>query len=75
MIGCGRQRLNPSSESAASGSAAGLLAHQTSHSDPSTGIFRTTSKKKMGQNPSTAVILAAAVLAAALAGEAPLGVY
>jgi hypothetical protein len=28
-----------------------LAAHQTSHSDPRTGIFSTTSRKKMGQNP------------------------
>jgi len=28
------------------------LAHQTSQRAAKTGIFRTTSKKKMGQNPS-----------------------
>ena len=33
----------------------GCVAHQTSQSDPSTGIFSTTSRKKMGQKPSTAV--------------------
>lgn len=30
-----------------------LLAHQTSQSAPKTGIFSTTSRKKIGQNPST----------------------
>jgi hypothetical protein len=35
-----------------------LLAHQTSHSEPRTGIFSTTTRKKMGQNPVTEVILA-----------------
>jgi hypothetical protein len=28
-----------------------LLAHQTSQIDPRTGIFKTTSRKKIGQNP------------------------
>ena len=39
--------------SAPSGSGVGRLAHQTSQRAPSTGIFRTTSRKKMGRNPST----------------------
>jgi hypothetical protein len=32
-----------------------LLAHQTSQIEPSTGIFKTTSRKKIGQNPVTRV--------------------
>ena len=35
-----------------------LLAHQTSQIDPTTGIFKTTSKKKIGQNPVTSVSVA-----------------
>jgi hypothetical protein len=46
--------LKPLSESsAASGSGVGWLAHQTSQIDPTTGIFKTTSRKKIGQNPVT----------------------
>jgi hypothetical protein len=49
----GRQRLKPLAESSSVVSGSGsLLAHQTSQRAPKTGIFRTTSKKKMGQNPS-----------------------
>jgi hypothetical protein len=49
----GRQRLKPSPESSLAVSGSGSrLAHQTSQSAPKTGIFRTTSRKKMGQNPS-----------------------
>jgi hypothetical protein len=45
--------LKPPSESsvAPSASVVALLAHQTSQIDPSTGILRTTSRKKIGQNP------------------------
>jgi hypothetical protein len=44
--------LKPPSESSAdSGSGVVWLAHQTSQIDPRTGIFNTTSKKKIAQNP------------------------
>jgi hypothetical protein len=53
----GRQRLKPLPESSSAVSGSGsLLAHQTSQSAPMTGIFSTTSKKKMGQNPSIASV-------------------
>jgi hypothetical protein len=42
-----------SSSVAASGSSCCLAAHQTSHNDARTGILRTTSRKKIGQNPVT----------------------
>jgi hypothetical protein len=46
--------LKPPSESSAVPSACGeRLAHQTSQSAPKTGIFSTTKRKKIGQNPST----------------------
>ncbi len=52
--GWGRQRSGPPSASSPASSVSGdLLAHQTSQSDPSTGIFSTTRRKKIGQNPST----------------------
>jgi len=41
----------PPESSAASGSGVVWLAHQTSQIDPRTGIFRTTSRKKIAQNP------------------------
>jgi hypothetical protein len=45
--------LNPSPSLALSSSVSGdLLAHQTSQSAPTTGIFKTTSKKKIGSHPS-----------------------
>jgi hypothetical protein len=45
--------LKPPSESSVAPSVSGvcLLAHQTSQIDPTTGIFSTTSRKKIGQNP------------------------
>jgi hypothetical protein len=43
----------PPESSASSGSTVAWLAHQTSQIDPRTGIFRTTSRKKIGQNPAT----------------------
>jgi hypothetical protein len=51
-FGRGR-RLKPPSEPslAPSGSGVAWLAHQTSQIDPRTGILRTTSRKKIGQNP------------------------
>jgi hypothetical protein len=45
--------LEPPFESSWELSASGaLLAHQTSQSAPKTGIFRTTSRKKIGSHPS-----------------------
>jgi len=41
----------PPESSLSSGSEYCRPAHQTSHSDASTGIFSTTSRKKIGQNP------------------------
>src|SRR5262245_13623101 len=50
----GPRRLKPPSESSPAVSASGArLAHQTSQRAPKTGIFSTTSRKKIGQNPST----------------------
>jgi hypothetical protein len=46
-------KLPPESSEAPSGSGVAWLAHQTSQSDPSTGIFKTTSRKKIGQKPVT----------------------
>ena len=49
----GLQRLKPPPESSAAVSGSGSrLAHQTSQSAPKTGIFSTTSRKKIGRNPS-----------------------
>jgi hypothetical protein len=46
--------LKPPSESSSAASASGArLAHQTSQSAPKTGIFSTTKRKKIAQNPST----------------------
>ena len=53
-----RKRKPPSSSGASSTSGSARIAHQTSHSAPSTGIFSTTAKKKIGQNPSTGGSLA-----------------
>jgi hypothetical protein len=57
-FGGGWRRLKPPSESSAapSGSGVAWLAHQTSQIDPSTGILRTTRRKKMGQNPTIASV-------------------
>jgi hypothetical protein len=43
---------SPPESSAVSSAVGALLAHQTSHSAAKTGIFNTTSRKKIGQNPS-----------------------
>ncbi len=45
----------PSESSAARRPPAAWLAHQTSQSAPKTGIFSTTSRKKIGQKPSTRI--------------------
>lgn len=52
-LGFGRRLKPPSSSAVASGSGVCRLAHQTSHIAARTGIFKTTSRKKMGQNPVT----------------------
>ena len=52
-FGRGRRLKPPSSSAVPSGSGVAWLAHQTSHSAPKTGILRTTSRKKIGQNPVT----------------------
>ena len=63
----------------ASGSGVAWLAHQTSQIDPRTGIFRTTSRKKIGQNPVTGLSVesqlgpAAFVLEAARPGDQRFG--
>ena len=53
-VGWGRQRLKPPVGIVCGrlGHRAALLAHQISQSAPKTGIFNTTKRKKIGQNPS-----------------------
>ena len=53
--GCGRSGPEPAVGAllASLGLGGARLAHQTSHRAPKTGIFRTTSRKKIGTNPST----------------------
>jgi hypothetical protein len=46
----------PASSAVSSGSTTALLAHQTSQSAAKTGSFRTTSRKKIGQNPVTGLV-------------------
>jgi len=50
--------LKPPSSVSGSSSTSGVwwLAHQTSQMPQITGIFSTTSRKKMGQNPVTAPV-------------------
>jgi len=55
-----RLKPPPGSSEAPSGSGVCLLAHQTSQIDPKTGSFRTTSRKKIGQNPVTPLSVALA---------------
>jgi hypothetical protein len=57
-FGRGLRRLNPSPSVSGSSSTSGVwwLAHQTSQIEATTGIFSTTSRKKMGQNPVTAPV-------------------